>query len=240
MDRAFPMSDIAACTLLCVGSTEMLKLHFGPFSSCPLECHGAVWKRSCPFLFADRWRCRGLGLCGAGEQTLPHPGCGPQRASGRGWDEGGFSKWDDFPGKFLLLGEGLGLPAFGEGEVLFFPVCLCLSFRHLCTGSSVVFKPPPVSFLLSLRFLKSLFHMRLNYSFQVVLLTFFLFEVGFHSCGWLVLVVMVFLFFDGFFFKLQFFFQLCTILASLFTIYVTAGMHLLYFAFIETGKVRNT
>lgn len=37
MDRAFPMSDIAACTLLCVGSTEMLKLHFGPFSSCPLN-----------------------------------------------------------------------------------------------------------------------------------------------------------------------------------------------------------
>lgn len=64
--------------------------------------------------------------------------------------------------------------------------------------SPVVFKPPPIYFLLSLRFFKSLFHIRLSYPFQVVFLIFSLFEVDFSSHGWLVLVVVVFLFFDGF------------------------------------------
>lgn len=127
LDRAFPMSDIAACTLLCVGSIEMFKLRLGPFRSCPLEFHGAAWKWSCPFLFPDRWWRRGLGLCGAGEQTLPHPGCGPQWASSRSWDEGGFSKWDDFPGEVVLLSKGLGLPVSGEERCFCFQCWVPLS-----------------------------------------------------------------------------------------------------------------
>lgn len=113
LDRAFPMSDIAACIqcpLLCVGSIETLKLCLAPFGCYPLEFPGAAWRWSCPsFLFPDCWRRGGLGLCGAGEQAVPHPGRGPQRASSRGWDEGGFSKGDDLPGVLVLLSEGLGL-----------------------------------------------------------------------------------------------------------------------------------
>lgn len=218
LDRAFPMSDIAACTLLCVGSIEMFKLRLGPFRSCPLEFHGAAWKWSCPFLFPDRWWRRGLGLCGAGEQTLPHPGCGPQWASSCSWDEGGFSKWDDFPGEVVLLSKGLGLPVSGEGEVLLFPVLSAfVSVSGICAQWVLL----PFNPLLFLSFCPwdswSLFFTRLNYPFQVAFLTFSLFEVGVYSHGWLVLVVVVFCFFDWFFYFCGFF-KRYTILASLFTL----------------------
>lgn len=138
LDRAFPMSDIAACiqcALLCVGSIEMLKLCLAPFRCYPLEFPGAAWRWSCPsFLFPDCRRRSRLGLCGAGEQALPHPGCRPQRASSCGWDEGGFSKEDDLPGVLVLLSEGLGLPVFGEGEVVLFPqLSIFVSVSGVCT-----------------------------------------------------------------------------------------------------------
>lgn len=127
----------------------MLKLCLGPFRSCPHEFHGAAWKWSFPFFLADRWWCRGLGLCGAGEQTLPHPGCGPQWASSCSWHEGGFSKWDDFPRKFVLLNEGLGLPLFGEGDLLLFPV---LSVFVSVSGTCAQWVLLPVNPLLFLLF----------------------------------------------------------------------------------------
>lgn len=81
----------------------------------------------------------------------------------------------------MLLSEGLGLPVLGEGFVSRVED-RCLSFKHLCTVSSAAFHSPPVSSLLSLRFFKSLFHMKLIYPFQVVFLIFCLFF--FLLVGW--------------------------------------------------------
>lgn len=99
-------------------------------------------------------------------------------------------------------------------------VPFCLSFRHLCTVSSVAFKPHSVSFLLSLNSW-ILFHVRLNYPFPAAFLTFSLVEMGFYSRDWLVLVLVVFLFFDGFFF--MFFFSY-VLFPLYFPIYVTTGL----------------